>query len=102
MDVKLTPPTTTTQKPALGVEAIQNRAAEAQGAQKQSQRTDGSVEARAADTSQTSGLQELGLVESRKLHEELIMRLRDDIRGGSYVADMDVVAERVAEVLGVA
>jgi anti-sigma28 factor (negative regulator of flagellin synthesis) len=43
---------------------------------------------------------EIGKNEARKHHEMLLSELREQIRSGTFQADMDVVAERVAEVLG--
>lgn len=45
-------------------------------------------------------LVELGKRESKELHQRMIDRLRQDIANGTYTADLNVVAERVAEVLG--
>lgn len=42
---------------------------------------------------------ELGRREVEALHERMLTRLREDIASGDYSANMDVVAERVAEVL---
>jgi anti-sigma28 factor (negative regulator of flagellin synthesis) len=52
------------------------------------------------DTGQTVSLVELGKRESKELHQRMIDRLRQDIANGTYTADLNVVAERVAEVLG--
>lgn len=51
------------------------------------------------DTGATMNLIELGRREVEALHERMLTRLREDIASGDYSANMDVVAERVAEVL---
>ena len=49
--------------------------------------------------SATQSLVEISRHEARKQHELLLSELREQIRSGTFTADLDVVAERVAEVL---
>ena len=52
------------------------------------------------DTGATQRLVESGQSEAMALHEAEIQQIATDIRTGSYSADLDVVAMRVAQVLG--
>ena len=52
------------------------------------------------DTHATQQLVETSLREVRALHEAELDDLAQQIRTGSYTPDLDVVASRVADVLG--
>ncbi len=96
MDVKLN---STTARAKAAVEAVRSQASQPQAGSQPSTRTD-DTQVSTADTSATSSLQELGKSEAHKLHQELLDRLRDEIKNGTYQPRLDVVAERVADVLG--
>lgn len=105
MSMKVSPPITTTERPALRAETIRGVSDQSRTATTDAQSSPTSAPTQAAeavDTSRTAGLVEVGRHEADQLHNDLIMQLRDQIRSGTYAADLDVVAERVAEVLGAA
>jgi hypothetical protein len=52
------------------------------------------------DTSATQSLVQVGLQEALALHESELASLTEQIRTGAYSADPDILASRVAEVLG--
>jgi anti-sigma28 factor (negative regulator of flagellin synthesis) len=100
MSTKSIPPTTTTDRPVLSVEIAKRgkRTEIVEGGRPLA--NDVSKTRRSVDTSTTQSLVEIGKNEARKHHEMLLSELREQIRSGTFQADMDVVAERVAEVLG--
>lgn len=106
MSFKISPPPTTTQKPVLVVKETESPRGTAETTVSDRTQPKPTEEAQATtsavDTSATSALVEVGREEAQRLHNEMLEDLRSAIASGSYQADMDVVAERVAEVLGVA
>ena len=100
MTTKSIPPTTTTDRPVLSVEiARRGKRTEIVEGGKPISPEMTSNQRRAVDTSATQSLVEISRHEARKQHELLLTELRDQIRSGTFTADLDVVAERVAEVL---
>lgn len=102
MDLKITPPATTTDRPLLAVEPVKKQGQTAQTAPEQSRATDSTPATSQVDTSATSNLVELVRHDAQNIHTRMLEQLQTDISSGSYNADLDVVAERVAEVLGAA
>lgn len=96
MDIKYTPPTTTAERPKLGGDLV----SKAVSARSPRPSTDTGAGPR-VDTRATESLVQTGRAEGRGLHERVVTELRDQIAKGTYTADLDVVAERVADVLGI-
>ena len=83
------------------LESVRQKSQAGNTAAQQSQATDTTTPDKGTvDAGATLSLVELGREEAKALHERMITRLRDDIASGTYSPDMDVVSERVAEVLG--
>ena len=100
MSVKITPPPTTTEKPLLAVTPSHGQL---QGVRKDgvlAQPMQSTPPPSEVDTRATLELVEITQDEGLELHEKMLEQLRDRIASGNYTADLDVVAERVAEVLG--
>ena len=100
MDVKIGQTNTAATKLSKPVQPIRSDRSEIAHIGKQSSNTDVSRPAPEADTSATSALEQMGRAEAQQLHQDMIARLREEIRNGTYEPQLDVVAERVAEVLG--
>ncbi len=100
MDVKQKLPVTVTDKSTLkALESVrQQRKTENVGGPSTS--TEAQTARTTVDMSTTSNLVELGKREAQRLHEQMMQQIADDISDGTYSADVNVVAERVAEVLG--
>jgi len=100
MTTKSIPPSTTTDRPVLSVEIAKRgqRTEIVEGGKPIGNPTTSSR--RSVDTSATQSLVEISKHEARKHHEKLLTELREQIRNGTFQSDLDVVAERVAEVLG--
>ena len=100
MSTKSIPPMTTTDRPVLSVELARRgkRTEVVEGGKPISSETS-SHQRSAVDTSATQSLVEISRHEARKQHELLLTELQDQIRNGTFESDLDVVAERVAEVL---
>ena len=100
MDIKQKLPVTVTDKSTMkALESVrQQHKAENVGGPSTS--TEAQTSRAKVDTSTTSNLVELGRREAQKLHEQMMQQIANDIADGSYSADVNVVAERVADVLG--
>jgi anti-sigma28 factor (negative regulator of flagellin synthesis) len=100
MDVKQKPPVTVTDRTNLkALESVRNQT-KAENVGGASTSTEAPKTRKQVDTSTTSNLVELGKREAQRLHEQMMQQLAEDISDGSYNADVNVVAARVAEVLG--
>ncbi len=100
MDVSLNTTTTAARHQSANTQALRaNRADPAQERQTPSTPTADTRSGSTADTSATTGLQELTRDETAKLHEALLAELRADVRSGAYEARMEVVADRVLDAI---
>ncbi len=99
MDMKITPPTTTTDRPVLAVPPAEHKSGGRAAVTGQQHSSTEGTQAPQVDTSATAELVELAKHEALANHERMLEQLQRDIASGDYNADLDVVAERVADVL---